>query len=483
MFIEIFLKYFVLFYLISAVTFGQAIDNDITIELGQTNFPIERPFTISIIIPNSDSRPSVLFPDIPGFTKKGTSASVTPSEIGGKTITNQVITQNYQARAPGRFRIPPFSIEVNDETVQSEGTIVVVRPSGVASGPVTSTAVTLAIPSSGAAFLSLRASKATLYAGEDVALTLSFFIADNYPYRLQFRALDKQLQTITKKIRPANAWEESVGITELNPVPVLVGGKKFREYRLYQSVFFPLANRTLQLPAVTLWMEKERPIIGPPSAKPETITFTSKPITIAVRPLPAHPLRGRVPVGTFRLEENLERQRVRVGQSIRYTFTVTGEGNIATLPAPATLNDTTAVDIFPPKERHTIENNGTQVTGRKLFTYFIVPHQDGSIPLVNRFQWIYFNPHTARYDTLRPRAQLQVGGKGAGLLANATVQAALSGTTGEVVPATTGNSLYSGIEAIDSTQQSMSVPALIRSIANVLIVIMLLGVIFVFFKK
>jgi hypothetical protein len=483
MMLAIFRNFLALFFCVSIAGFSQVIDNDITIELGQTNFPIERPFTISVIIPNSDTRPSITFPDIAGFTKKGTSASVTPSEIGGKTITNQVITQNYQARAPGRFRVPPFSIQVNDETVQSEGTILMIRSSAVSSIPTNLTTTAIVPPPNGSAFLSLRASKSIIFSGESVALTLSCFFADNYPYKLSFTALDKQLQAINKKIRPANAWEENLNITELNPVPVSVGGKKFREFRLYQSVFFPLSNQTLKLPAVTLWLGKE-PIIGPPSAKPETIVFTSKPLTVAVRPLPAHPLRGRVPVGLFRLEEGLERQRVSVGQSVRYTFSVTGEGNIATLPAPETLSDTTAVDVFPPKERHTINNSGTEVTGHKTFTYFVVPHQNGVISLINRFQWIYFNPQTARYDTLRPRLQLQVGKKGSAMAINSTVEAALSGTNGETVVVTpAGDSLYAGIETIDSTHQPLSIPVLIRAIANVLIVLMLLGMIFVFFKR
>jgi hypothetical protein len=112
MMLAIFRNFLALFFCVSIAGFSQVIDNDITIELGQTNFPIERPFTISVIIPNSDTRPSITFPDIAGFTKKGTSASVTPSEIGGKTITNQVITQNYQARAPGRVGVTAIIIKV-----------------------------------------------------------------------------------------------------------------------------------------------------------------------------------------------------------------------------------------------------------------------------------------------------------------------------------------------------------------------------------
>lgn len=477
MFFDIFRKFFVLYFYCGFAVFGQVAENVATIELGETDFPIERPFTISVIIANSETRPTINFPDIGGFTKKGTSASVTTSELSGKTITNQVITQNYQARLPGRYRLPPFSIIVNGETIESDGATLIVQPSLTSSSPLSATLSTNNIVPTGAAFLSLRSSKAAIYTGEGVALTLSFFVADNYPFELNFTALNNQLQGIIKKIRPVNSWEENLAINELKPIPAIIKGKKFREYRLYQSIFFPLSNQMLSLPAVSLLLGR-RPVIGPPQSDAEKVVFTSKPLTIVVSPLPAHPLRGRVPIGTFRLEERLERQRIGAGQSVRYTVTIAGIGNIATLPAPTIVNENTDVDVFPPEERHILSQDGNQVTGSKTFTYFIVPHQNGAVSLANHFQWIYFDPQTVRYDTLRPRLALQVGGRGK---LDATLSALGNGEIGQGVPV--GNSLYAGIEAMDSAKQPISISALIRAIANVLIVIMLLGMIFVFIKK
>ena len=479
MILEIFRKFLVLYFYVAAASFAQVADNVAAIELGQTDFPIERPFTISIIIPNSETRPSVAFPDIDGFDRKGIITSTTPTEINEKIVVSQVITQSYQAQTAGRFRLQPFSITINGETIRSEGAVLIVRPS-----PAGTAQITIAVMPEGAAFLSLRPSKSIIYTGESVAVTLSFFVADAYPYILNFTALDKQLQVILKKIRPANSWEENVAINELKPVPVIVGGKKFREYRLYHSVFFLLSNQHLRLPAVSLQLIRSRPVIGPPSAQVETLTFTSKPLTVLVRPLPTHSLRGKVPVGSFQLEETLDRPRIGSGQSVRYTFTVTGAGNIATLPAPSTLDERVDMDVFPPEERHTISHTGNQVTGRKSFTYFIVPHQNGIIPLANRFQWIYFNTQTARYDTLRPHLQLQVGGRGTMTVGNVAVPATSAKTNEENGSAAlAGSSLYAGIEAMDSTHRSVSISVLIRAVANVLIVIMLLGMIFVFFRK
>ncbi|MBN8823039.1 MULTISPECIES: BatD family protein [unclassified Spirosoma] len=484
MLLAIFRIFLVLFFLNIAAVYGQVPDNVASVELSASSFPIERPFTISVIIPNSENRVTVPFPDIPGFVKTGVTTSMSPSEVSGKTITNQIITQTYQALAPGRFRIPPFSIEINGETVHSVGTVLVVQPSAKSSVPLSTTLASVATTSSDAAFLDIRTAKSSVYTGEGLALTVSFFVADNYPYVLDFKGLDKQIQTILKKIRPANSWEESQPITELKPIPVLIKGKKYREIQLYQSIFFPLSNQSVQIPSVAIQLTRTRPVIGPPTAQLERVLFTSKPLTIKVKALPPHPLRGRVSVGSFRLEEALERQGIQIGQSVRYAFTITGEGNIATIPAPTLLGETQELDIFPPEEKHAISHFGNQITGHKTFSYFIVPRQNGQVSLANHFQWIYFDPKTARYDTLRSKVRLQVGsqntqeGSQPAILAD---DANVRSETAQV--ASEDRSFYAGITAMDSTRQPISISVLIRAIANVLIIIMLLGMVFVFFKK
>jgi len=457
------------------------IDNVASIELGPVVFPIERPFTISVTIANSETRPVLTFPDIPGFTKKGVRTTVTAPGVSGKTGSAQIMTQSYQARTDGRFVLTPFAITVNGEVLQSAGAVLLVRPSAV-----TPASTSLAAPATtllnGSAFLLARVSRSVVYRGEGVGLTLSFFVADNYPYVLNFTALDRQLQAIVKKIRPANVWEENRPITELNPMPVVVSGRKFREILLFQSVFYPLSARPLTLPAVTLNLSRPRPMIGPPSTEVETIAFSSKPLTVRVRALPDHPLRGQVAVGSFRLREELERQRVGTGRSVRYGFTIEGAGNVAALSPPPAPDGTGQIDVFPPEERHVVDHSGERVSGRKTFTYFIIPRQGGTIALADYFQWIYFDPQRARYDTLRPRLQLQVGGDNAVAAAATAVPTKTVANFGDTVSAS-GRSLYAGIDALDSAQQPISIPALVRVMANVLIVLMLLGMIFVFFKK
>lgn len=481
MIIAIFRLFIVLFYLHSLTVFGQQPDNTPVIELSQTDFSIERPFTISVILPNSATRPAIDFPEITGLSKRGKTASVTTSEINGKNVVSQVITQNYVAPSPGAYRLAPFTLTIGGIVVSTAGAVLTVRPSAPKPGAPVSNTVALAAAEKGGAFLSLTASRPIVYAGQGLLLKLAFYVAETYPYELRFDQVDQQLQVITKQIRPVGAWEENAGITELKPKPVTINGRAFREFVMYRSTFFPLNSQPIRLPAVILTMLRAKPLsttlTTPASATvTEPVSFTSYPVSVTVKPLPARAGMGVVPVGVFRLIEGLSRSQLAPGQSTGYEFRIEGEGNIPALPAPLVLSNTD-FDVFPPEIRQTVNRTNGPVTGQKTFRYFIVPKQNGQFSLGNTFQWVYFNPQTAQYDTLRSRLSVRVGGQTA-----LTVDVARDSVRVDSTETGAG-SIYSGLDQADSSRQPLNIPVLIRAIANVLIVVMLLGIIYVFFKK
>ncbi len=483
MIVAIFRLFIVLFYLYSVAAFGQTSDNMPVIELSPTDFSIERPFTISVILPNSATRPVIDFPEIPGLSKRGKTASVTTSEINEKNLVSQVITQNYVAQAPGTYKVPPFTLTIGEVVVRSAGAVLTVRPSITKINAPVSNTIALAAAEKGGAFLSLTASRASIYAGQGVQLKLAFYVAENYPYELRFEQLDRQLQTITKQIKPVNAWEENAGISELKPQAVLINKRAFREFIIYRSTFFPLSSQSIRLPAVTLTMLRAKPTSTSLTTAPasttltEPVSFSSQPVTVMVKPLPVRSGAGAVPVGNFRLLERVDRSTLSLGQSTGYEFRIEGEGNIAALPAPVIVPGPD-FDVFPPEIRQTINRTNGPVTGQKAFRYFFVPKQNGQFSLGNTFQWVYFNPQTARYDTLRSRLSVRVGGQ-------TPFMADLARDSVRVDSTETGDSrsIYSGIDQADSSRQPLNIPVLVRAIANVLIVVMLLGILYVFFKK
>ncbi|MFD1142330.1 BatD family protein [Larkinella insperata] len=448
---------------------GLAQEPSIAIEIGETDISIERPFTISVIIKNSDSRPIINFPSIKGFIKKGTTTSVTPVEINGKAVVSQLITQSYTAVRPGQYRLPPFELIVGETTIQSEEVIITVQPSATSKDTLAAQLVAPAAISKNDVFLSLSTSKNAVYTGEGFSLKLSFFVAESYPFELTFYELDQQLQQILKTLRPPNCWEENEGITDLSRHPVVLNGKRYAEYRIYQATFFPLNKQSIRIPSVNLRLLQYRPAAKPGGErKKEIVSYVTSPLAIMVNPLPPHPLRDQVAVGQYRLLENILRKNPAVGQSVQYNFRITGEGNIASLAAP-TVTDSTTFDIFPPSAKESIKRSGGTVSGYKNFSYALVPRQNGKFPLASYFQWIYFNLKQQRYDTLRSAITLRVGGTA--LPEGDTVQISLPG------------SIYTGIEQTDSSRQPINLQELVRIGVNILLVGMILGMMYLFWKK
>lgn len=473
----------VLFICDISASIGQTPDNTPVIELGATDFLIERPFSVSVVVQNSTVRPVVVFPDITGLTKSGRTVSVATSEVSGKNVVSQVITQDYLAQVPGTYRVASFVITVNGMAIRAPGATLTVRPVlGKTSVPV-STTTALAMAEKGGAFLSLKASQLSIVEGQGVMLRLTFYAAENYPYELRFDQVERQLQTITTQIRPPGAWEENAGISELKPILIKINGRSFREFVLYQATFFPLRSQTIRLPAVMLTMQRVRTVPVPMTATPTSVTqtepvsFTSQSVAIAVKPLPARESTTLVPVGLFRLVEGLARSTVAPGQSTAYEFRIEGEGNIAALPPP-TVVPSADFDVFPPSVQQTINRASNPVTGQKTFRYFIIPKQKGQFSLGNTFQWVYFNPQAARYDTLRSRLTVGTGGQTTtfGTQLPDSVQAGLAESDAQ-------NSIYNGIGQVDSTYQPVNFPVLVRAMANVLIVVLMIGMIYIFFRK
>jgi hypothetical protein len=111
----------------SCTIHAQVINNDPTIEFGPKSLNLEEPFTISVIIPGEENRPSVTFPEIKGLEKRSKSATSSINTVGGDKVVVQTISQQYFALKEGSYVIPAFFIIVNGVKIKSEGLTVEYR--------------------------------------------------------------------------------------------------------------------------------------------------------------------------------------------------------------------------------------------------------------------------------------------------------------------------------------------------------------------
>ena len=449
---------------------AQVVNDAATIEFGSKNLSLDQPFLISVVLRDAEIRPSVIFPEINGLEKRSKSATSSISTVDGEKVVIQTITQEYYAAKPGNYLIPDFVINVSNLKLTSKETMVVFSKGNVANNEDPSGAQADLEPDlediREEIILSVQTDRKNVYIRQGFALRISLYIAENAPVEMEFYKFNDQLQSILKKLRPANCWEENVGVEEIIRRRVTIKGRKYTEYNMYQARLFPITLEDITLPSIALDMLVTDNSDAVNVEHKVVKAFYSKPVRISVRQLPDHPLRDQLPVGQYNLKEKLSAELVYPGESIRYMFKVEGTGNIAAIPAPI-LQTNSSFDIYPPEVSQVIKRSYQGVVGEKTFDYFIVPGKDGTFPLGRYFQWIYFNLEKEKYDTLRSVKTLQVKGEDFKL---STLS--LNGSSG----------LYDNLENLDSSKESVDYKKILKDITSAIVVILLVAMIWVFRK-
>ncbi|MFN8345481.1 MAG: BatD family protein [Spirosomataceae bacterium] len=459
---------FLIFFPILTSLRGQVAENPFSVEFSGTQITMQEPFTISVKVTGLEQIPTISFPDnIKSFQKRESSRSSYTGKIAGVTTVTYTVSQNYYPTKTGTFNTGSLEILVNKQVLRSEGTFITVQQSsdnGEVTEEFSEITPELEKEANESVFLAVSVNKRRVYVEEGFNLRLSLLISENNATEMDFFEVEKQLEKILKVLKPANCWEESFGIQEIPAIPITIGDKNFTEYRIYQASFFPLNNQSIRIPEVKLTMK-----VMPKSEAENTTstlqTFQSKPLTISVIELPPHPLRNQVIVGNFRLEEKISHNQLETGKSYRYHFRIIGEGNIQSIQEP-TFTNKALFDVYPPDiEKNVLRQKG-RIVGEKTFQYQIIPKQNGSYALDNMIFWVYFNPQKQSYDTLHSTLKLTVKGE------NIT----------STQLASEPESVFTGIEHWDSTKSMIDYQTIIRNIANVLVIIMLIGMIFILKK-
>ena len=402
---------------------------DASIHISSSKFSTSEYFSITIEAQGERIRSHDPFPAIKGFIKRGTSSSSETTISGGSVETKHSITQHYLAQQPGTYQMPALGLKINGKITQHPATQLKVSkaahqghkpsisqsddPFGlIFSQPPPQIQKPLA--DERAAFFALKTDKNEVFLGEGFAVSLAFYVARDRAPRMEFHELDKQIQTITQKIKPKGCWEESFREEFPKKEAVHIQGRPYMRYTLYHSIFYPFgAEESIRLPSVDFKVVKyhiNRYGFFTQKSGEELKTFYTKPKIVRVKALPEHPLRDRVAVGSYHFSEKINKDVLRTGEGFSYDFTIYGEGNISALAAP-TLLPTDSILFYPPKSVQRITKDKLRVFGKKQMSYYGTPQIAGHYPLKHFISWIYFDPKRERYDTLSPTINLHVEGE------------------------------------------------------------------------
>jgi hypothetical protein len=469
---------FTLFLAVSGFGFVQA--QTIQIVLGPDEIGENQSWTISVTVQNDRFKShDYVFPEIYGFRKRGTSSQSQTSIINGQVSSSQSVTMTYLPVKQGTYTVQAFKMTVNGQSINSPGKKVKVGPPvQTQRDPFTydpndffGKNNTEFVDIKDDAFLAVTTNKSEVYVGEGFTTTLSFYVADKNRAPLQFHDLAKQLTNILKKIKPANCWEENFEIENVQSETVTINGEYYDRYKLYEATFYPLNTKPIEFPSIGLQLIKfkvaKNPSFFGQNRKEDFKTFYSKPRTIKVKELPPHPLRDKVAVGDYRLDERISSTALQTGQSFSYDFNIYGEGNISAIERPQVMKDG-SFEFYEPNIRQDINRQTGRVTGTKSFSYFIIPKEPGEYRMRDLLHWVYFNPVQKKYDTLIARSSVVVSGES---LKN------------EAIESTDTGSLYDKIGSTDNVLRTSSDSGWISSVLGIFILAMLSGSAYLVFKK
>jgi len=131
-------------------------------------------------------------------------------------------------------------------------------------------------------------------------------------------------------------------------------------------------------------------------------TLSTKPVTIVVRPVPPEGrpsgFAGAV-ASRLAVSMSVDKPRVKVGEPVNLTITLSGSGNMKTVPAPAITN-LKAFKIYESGSKSDTFKKNYVVSGRKQVQYVIVPRNEGdwTIPAA---RVAYFDPVEQQYRVAR----------------------------------------------------------------------------------
>lgn len=380
--------------------------------VGEKAITLEENFALSFVFKSANASletPTYKFPELPGLRKLGVSRSKATDIQNGESVYSYTFSQYYQASNPGTLLVPPAEIIVNQQSLKMDGFALQVSASEQKEEEIEENKAEIEelFKGQNSVFLALSSTQFQPFVGQGFTLKFSLFIPDDNSTRYSFDRNDIQIPALIQKIRPKNCWEESFGLQEVKVSKVVYKNKKYTEYRFFQSSYFALDAKKIVIPSVSLQLLKNT----------EKVVFSSKPIVISPKELPNHPLKGKVPVGDFRLVESLTGNQVQTGDSVVYVSSIIGDGNSILWDAKLTESDY-FLNFSPLVTQSSVYPYGDKMLGNKTEKILIIPSQPGKFALKSYFNWIYFNTRTASYDTLRSGMTLAVSGQPSDRLLN-----------------------------------------------------------------
>ena len=381
----------------------------ISASVRQRSVAVGSELVLTVVVTGSGLR-SMPDPELPGIENAGIysagkSTSISTSLVNGRFTSQNSVTHNYVIvpEREGELVIGPISVTHKDRTKRTAPISITVVAAGK-SFTATPRSEARDAPAAGGGgryvFVELVTDKTQAYVSEQLILTFRFYTRVNLLRQPEY-------------VPPTTTgfWVEP--LPKQPSYETLLDGMTYLVIEV-KSAVFPTRSGTLTIEPATLRCVIEEPDRSS-SADPfdrfrrgffglgsrgREISLRSDPVEIEVLPIPEEGVPGSFggAVGAYEMRMEADRTRVKQGDPITLTITISGRGNVNTVSAP----------VFPDLPGMRSYDSGSQVhsagsasglSGEKVFERVVVPEVSGAFS-VGPVEFSYFDPAEGRFRTL-----------------------------------------------------------------------------------
>lgn len=350
--------------------------------------------TVQVTGTNLGRVPQPQLPELDGFENIGSSRSQSTSIsiVNGRMTQEQTISFIYTLIPKKTGELVIGSCRLNYQGVEYSTapiTIEVTQRSG-RSPPPQPQRSPFAIfeepgQSGGEVFLEATVDRQTVYLGEQVTATWTFYTSGEVA-DLNF----KDPPTLT------GFWTQEVYQPQrLEYKRTVYRGRQMYAAVVRSSALFPTRSGELQIGRMSLSGALVVPDFFFSTARPFAVR--SHPLTIQVKPLPeaGKPASFSGGVGSFEVRATVKPETAKGGEPVILTLTITGKGNLGLISAPS-VPEIAGLKVLTPEVKDDFHYSGGKLSGTRRFEFPLLVQSDGRFR-IPEIEIGFFDPQTASY--------------------------------------------------------------------------------------
>lgn len=333
-------------------------------------------------------------PDFEGFrVLGGPNQSISNSWINGKRSYSKTYSFFLAPLRKGPITIGQAAIEIEGQRYKSVPVDVIVTE-----------AVEIPKDGNNADYLAsenvhlvAEVSNTNPYLNEAITVVYKLYVSNQVSITSNWREIDSP--------KYADFWSQN--LDQKGQLQIYEGQYRGEDYRyviLRTAVLYPQKTGELSIEPLTLDVpidvrSNRRDFFGRFMTTRVNKTISAGRRTINVKPLPVEnrPEDFTGAVGYFDFDTSISRSELDAQESLEYSVTVRGEGNLKLfeLPKPQFPN---AFEVYEPARNDKISTRSEGMRGSVSEVYTLVPQNQGNYPLAG-LSFSYFDPNLERYIT------------------------------------------------------------------------------------